>query len=72
MLSLFLYPKLNTLSINRILNFFSGMMSGVIGGCICGIIAWLVYASQYEGGLAAEHFINNTGKVTPNDQGPML
>ena len=39
------------------------MMSGVIGGCICGIISWLVYASQYEGGLAAEHFINNTGKV---------
>jgi hypothetical protein len=42
----------------------AGMITGVVGGCVCGITAWLVYASQFEGGLAPQHFINNTGKVT--------
>jgi len=42
----------------------TGMITGVVGGCVCGITAWLVYASEFEGGLAPQHFINNTGKVT--------
>ena len=41
----------------------SGIMSGVIGGCLTGMIAWLSYASQYEGGLAADVFVKNTGEV---------
>jgi hypothetical protein len=39
------------------------MISGVIGGCICGISSWLVYASEFEGGLSSNYFITNTGKV---------
>ena len=41
----------------------SGMIAGVVGGCACGMISWLVYASTMEGGLAPEHFVTNTGKV---------
>ena len=40
-----------------------GMIAGVVGGCLCGITAWLAFASQYEGGLAPQYFVNNTGKV---------
>ncbi len=40
------------------------MIFGVVGGCFCGITSWLVYASQYEGGLAADVFVKNTGKVS--------
>jgi hypothetical protein len=40
-----------------------GMISGVVVGCLCGIISWLSFASTYDGGLTAAHFISNTGKV---------
>ena len=40
-----------------------GMIAGVVGGCLCGITAWLAFASKYEGGLAPQYFVNNTGKV---------
>lgn len=39
------------------------MISGVIGGCVCGMISWLVYASRFPGGLSAETFVKNTGEV---------
>ena len=42
---------------------FPGMMSGVIGGCVCGIVSWLIYAAQFEGGLAPSVFVRNTGEV---------
>ena len=42
----------------------SGMISGVIGGCVCGMVVWLYLSSREEGGLAAEYFVKNTGKVT--------
>ena len=41
----------------------AGMIAGVVGGCFCGMVVWLSYASQFEGGLAAEVFVKNTGKV---------
>jgi hypothetical protein len=40
------------------------MIAGVTGGCVCGITAWLAIASQFEGGLSTESFVNNTGRVT--------
>ena len=43
-----------------------GMVSGVIGGCACGMIVWLYLSSREEGGLAAEYFVKNTGKVLPH------
>ena len=43
----------------------SGMIAGVIGGCICGMISWLSYASQFPGGLAPAHFVKNTGEEFP-------
>ena len=39
------------------------MISGVIGGCVCGMVVWLYLSSREEGGLAAEYFVKNTGKV---------
>ena len=39
------------------------MVSGVIGGCACGMVVWLYLSSREEGGLAAEYFVKNTGKV---------
>ena len=41
------------------------MVSGVIGGCACGMVVWLYLSSREEGGLAAEYFVKNTGKVLP-------
>ena len=41
----------------------TGMISGVIGGCVCGMAVWLYLSSREEGGLAAEYFVKNTGKV---------
>ena len=38
------------------------MIAGVVGGCLCGMASWLVYASTYEGGLAPKHFVRNTGE----------
>ncbi|KAF0301993.1 putative urea active transporter 1 [Amphibalanus amphitrite] len=40
-----------------------GMIGGAVGGCVCGITSWLVYASTYPGGLA--NFVVNTGHQTP-------
>merc|ERR1719266_2530033 len=42
-----------------------GMVSGVIGGCACGMVVWLYLSSREEGGLAAEYFVKNTGKEYP-------
>ena len=44
----------------------TGMMTGAIGGCLLGISAWLIYASQLPGGLAYEVFIQNTGNEFAN------
>ena len=41
------------------------MIAGVVGGCICGMISWLSYASQFPGGLAPAHFVKNTGEEFP-------
>ena len=41
----------------------TGMIAGVVGGCISGLIAWLSYASTYDGGLS--NFVENTGKDYP-------
>lgn len=41
----------------------AGMIAGVVGGCLCGMISWLVYASRFPGGLGAEVFVKNTGEV---------
>ncbi|XP_059096796.1 uncharacterized protein LOC131891278 isoform X1 [Tigriopus californicus] len=49
-----------------------GMMSGVVGGCICGISSWLFYASKYEGGLGASVFVKNTGEEFPMLLGNMM
>ncbi|CAH1782060.1 unnamed protein product [Owenia fusiformis] len=37
-----------------------GMISGVVTGCACGLIAWLAMASTYPGGLG--DFLKNTGQ----------
>jgi len=59
----------NFLSISAHLKIFKlnsnlGMISGVIGGCLSGIVSWLSYTHVYEGGLDAENFIRNSGKVS--------
>ena len=41
----------------------TGMIAGVVGGCLSGIIVWLSYASTYDGGLG--NFVKNTGKDYP-------
>jgi Na+/proline symporter len=43
----------------------AGMIAGIIGGCACGMVSWLSYASTFEGGLSAEHFVKNTGEELP-------
>ena len=43
----------------------TGMISGVIGGCLAGMAVWLSYASQYPGGLSAATFVKNTGEEYP-------
>jgi urea-proton symporter len=48
------------------------MMIGAIGGCVAGIVSWLIFAAQYEGGLAPEVFIMNTGKEFPMLIGNMV
>ncbi|XP_076358692.1 uncharacterized protein LOC143251173 isoform X2 [Tachypleus tridentatus] len=40
-----------------------GMIVGAIGGCICGLVSWLVTASTFPGGL--RDFLTNTGKDLP-------
>jgi len=43
----------------------AGMVSGIIGGCACGMVSWLYYASTYPGGLSAKTFVKNTGEELP-------
>jgi hypothetical protein len=43
--------------------FISGVICGVVGGCISGMVSWLSYASTYPGGLSSQTFIKNTGEV---------
>ena len=43
----------------------AGMISGVVGGCVCGLISWLCLASTYDGGLSPQRFIDNTGRDFP-------
>ena len=43
----------------------TGMISGVVGGCLAGMAVWLSYASQYPGGLSAATFVKNTGEEYP-------
>jgi len=38
----------------------SGMIAGVVGGCLVGMGVWLGYASTFEGGLSAATFVKNT------------
>merc|ERR1719174_820183 len=42
-----------------------GLVSGVVGGCLSGMAAWLSYASQFPGGLSAATFVKNTGEELP-------
>merc|ERR1719423_227345 len=43
----------------------TGVIAGVVGGCICGLSSWLYYASSFEGGLSAKTFVKNTGEEMP-------
>jgi len=43
----------------------AGMIAGIIGGCACGMVSWLSYASTFEGGLSAKTFVKNTGEELP-------
>ena len=40
----------------------AGVTTGCIGGFVCAIIGWLVFASTHDGGL--QMFRDNTFKVT--------
>merc|ERR1712209_80526 len=42
-----------------------GLVSGVVGGCLSGMAAWLSYASTFPGGLSAATFVKNTGQELP-------
>merc|ERR1711963_1345390 len=41
------------------------LVSGVVGGCLSGMAAWLSYASTFPGGLSAATFVKNTGMELP-------
>jgi len=43
----------------------TGVLFGVIGGCITGMTCWLTYASTYPGGLSLATFVKNTGEELP-------
>ncbi|XP_023324732.1 urea-proton symporter DUR3 isoform X2 [Eurytemora carolleeae] len=43
----------------------TGLISGVVGGCLCGLGCWLYYASTFPGGLSAATFVENTGREIP-------
>ncbi len=51
-------------TIRPIMLLTSGMIAGAVCGCACGIMSWLITASNYEGGLALDKFVENTGKVS--------
>merc|ERR1712130_675814 len=36
-----------------------GLVSGVVGGCLSGMAAWVSYASTFPGGLSAATFVKN-------------
>merc|ERR1712061_275027 len=42
-----------------------GLVSGVVGGCLSGMAAWLSYASTFPGGLSAASFVKDTGEELP-------
>merc|ERR1719234_2613682 len=48
-----------------------GLVSGVVGGCLSGMAAWLSYASTFPGGLSAATFVKNTGEELPMLAGNM-
>merc|ERR1712012_208695 len=48
-----------------------GLVSGVVGGCLSGMAAWLSYASTFPGGLLAATFVKNTGEELPMLTGNM-
>jgi len=43
----------------------TGVLFGVVGGCITGMTCWLTYASTYPGGLSLATFVRNTGEELP-------
>jgi Na+/proline symporter len=43
----------------------TGVIFGVIGGCVSGMTCWLTYASYYPGGLSMATFVKNTGEELP-------
>jgi len=43
----------------------TGVICGVVGGCLAGLTTWLTYASYYPGGLSAATFVKNTGEELP-------
>merc|ERR1711970_1084220 len=49
-----------------------GLVSGVVGGCLSGMAAWLSYASTFPGGLSAATFVKNTGEALPMLTGNMV
>merc|ERR1711970_1357641 len=49
-----------------------GLVSGVVGGCLSGMAAWLSYASTFPGGLSAATFVKNTGEELPMLTGNMV
>merc|ERR1719245_2419123 len=43
----------------------TGLICGVVGGCVSGMTCWLTYASYYPGGLSMATFVKNTGEELP-------
>merc|ERR1719310_645686 len=43
----------------------TGLICGVVGGCVSGMTCWLAYASTYPGGLGLAYFVKNTGEELP-------
>merc|ERR1711970_697480 len=43
----------------------TGVIFGVVGGCVSGMTCWLTYASYYPGGLSMATFVRNTGEELP-------
>merc|ERR1711910_268277 len=50
----------------------TGLIWGVVGGCIAGMTCWLTYASTFPGGLSAATFVKNTGEELPMLTGNMV
>jgi len=43
----------------------TGLICGVVGGCVSGMTCWLSYASTFPGGLSLATFVKNTGEEMP-------